>query len=200
MHLKAFTFKFVYLLAVPLTICYSINTLAQSPVTSPREISNVFACRDITAADLRLACYDKAVGRLEIAQKSGDIVAIGKKDLEKIERESFGFNIPSLPKFNKLFGGLKDTTSGIGKKAFKSKGIENANANVILEINRTKEFGYNRTRFYFKNGQVWEQIDSKKVRVSKKKPGNAHIRKAALGSYLLRVNGHGSAIRVRRVR
>jgi len=198
--LNMFITKSISLIAVTLAMCCGSSALAQSPISSPSEISNVFACRDVADSDLRLACYDKAVGRLEVAQKSGNVVSIGKRDFEKIERESFGFNIPSLPKLNKLFGSLKDTTSNVGKKAFRSKDIENAQSNVILEINKTKVFGYKKIRFYFKNGQVWEQTDTKRVRIGKKDLGNAHIRKASLGSYLLQVNGSGPAISVRRIR
>ena len=53
------------------------------------------------------------------------------------------------------------------------------------------------------NGQVWEQTDRTNVRIPKVRDGktnNAEISKASLGSFFLRVNGKGSAIRVRRVR
>jgi len=74
---------------------------------------------------------------------------------------------------------------------------------VTLDIRKTTEFGYKKTRFFMTNGQVWEQIDSTKVRVPKVRNGmvnTVEISKAALGSFLLRVNGKGVAIRVRRVR
>ena len=53
------------------------------------------------------------------------------------------------------------------------------------------------------NGQVWEQIGTTKLRIPKVKNGvsnTAEIRKAAIGSYLLQINGEGSAVRVKRVR
>jgi len=53
------------------------------------------------------------------------------------------------------------------------------------------------------NGQVWEQTDSIDVRIPKVRNGKSNtvkISKASLGSFFLRVNGKGSAIRVRRVR
>ncbi|PHR90984.1 MAG: hypothetical protein COA69_13065 [Robiginitomaculum sp.] len=173
---------------------------ASDMAAPPMALSSVFACRTLDDEQARLSCYDKAVGRLETAQKSGDIIAVSKADVEVIERESFGFNIPSLPKLGKLFGDAKNTVASVGKKAFKPKDIESGRSNVVLEISRTKIFGYKQTRFYLKNGQVWQQVDNKRIRVSKKTPGNAHIRKAALGSFLLQVNGRGPAIGVKRVR
>ena len=74
---------------------------------------------------------------------------------------------------------------------------------VTLDIKKTAEFGYKKTRFFFDNGQVWEQIDNTKVRIPKVRngtPNQAKISKGAIGSFLLRVNESGKAIRVRRVR
>jgi hypothetical protein len=49
------------------------------------------------------------------------------------------------------------------------------------------------------NGQVWEQVDSEVVSRSKvRKAKVATIRKAAMGSFLMNLDG-GTAIRVRRV-
>jgi len=53
------------------------------------------------------------------------------------------------------------------------------------------------------NGQVWEQIDNTRVKIPKaedNKVNTALISKGAIGSFLLRVNSRGVAIRVRRVR
>ncbi len=192
--------KAIGAIAIFLSITTSAVSNAQVANPSPMVISDIFACRGIENTELRLSCYDKTVGQLEVAQKSGDIIAVSKADIAKIEKESFGFNIPSLPKLGKLFGSAKNTVSGVGKKAFKKPDFSSARSDVVLDIARTKVFGYNKTRFYLKNGQVWEQIDGRKLRINKKTPGKAYIRKAAMGSFLLRVNNSGAAIRVRRVR
>jgi len=74
---------------------------------------------------------------------------------------------------------------------------------VVLTIRKTTEYGYKKTRFFFDNGQVWEQTDGSKIRIPKVRNSVANtaiISKASLGSFLLRVNGKGSAVRVRRVR
>ena len=74
---------------------------------------------------------------------------------------------------------------------------------VTLDIRKTTEFGHKKTRFFMANGQVWEQTDGNKVRIPKvrnEELNTADISKASLGSFFLRVNGKGAAIRVRRVR
>jgi len=51
--------------------------------------------------------------------------------------------------------------------------------------------------------KVWEQIETTSTRILRSKDGQkqiAKISKAALGSFRMRINGKGNAIRVRRVR
>ena len=72
---------------------------------------------------------------------------------------------------------------------------------VTMRIESTRIVGYDTTVFYMENGQVWRQIDDGRVRM----PRNddevyAEIRRGAMTSYLLRINGRGRAIRVERRR
>jgi len=207
----------------------------------PAELEAIYACKAKSNPTDRLQCYDQAVGRFEAAQNAGSVVTVSKTQVENIERDAFGFNIPSLPSLGRLFGGSKksaaapkenkltapvkstkpQTAAAILPKVKKSAelpAIKNTPIvkkpnpiapqpsdikSVELEISKTAEFGYNKTRFFFSNGQVWEQADSKKIRIPKVRNDTANtakITKASLGSFLLRVNGKGQAIRVRRVR
>lgn len=211
----------------------TIPVWAQSS-TQPDELQAIYACKSITSPEKRLACYDSSVGRFEAAEKSGEVVTVSKTAIEKVERDAFGFNIPSLPSLGKIFGGgdrsSKATTPKKAKNALTdpvepspaktaevkptpsspaippaiiSKPQASKVTEVTLDIRKTTEFGYKKTRFFMANGQVWEQTDGLKVRVPKVRNGNANkanISKASLGSFFLRVNGKGKAIRVRRVR
>ena len=69
---------------------------------------------------------------------------------------------------------------------------------VEMEIERTRTVGYDTTIFYMTNGQVWRQTDNGSVRIPRNGPNTAEIRRGAMTSYLLRVNGQGRAIRVER--
>ncbi|MAC88749.1 hypothetical protein [Maricaulis sp.] len=71
---------------------------------------------------------------------------------------------------------------------------------VEMQIERTRTVGYNTTVFYMTNGQVWRQTDSGRVRVPRGDNLTAEIRRGAMTSYLLRINGQGRAIRVERQR
>ena len=71
---------------------------------------------------------------------------------------------------------------------------------VEMTIERTRTVGYNTTIFHMTNGQVWRQTDSTRVRMPRGEGHTAEIRRGAMTSYLLRVNGEGRAIRVERER
>lgn len=195
----------------------------------PDELQAIYACKTITAPEERLACYDNSVGRFQAAEKSGNVVAVSKTTIEKVERDAFGFNIPSLPSISGIFGRNNkesDTSKRVKKEndltapvkqaervqntpnptqppAFQTKPEPSKISDVTLDIRKTTEFGRDKTRFFMTNGQVWEQVGTTRTRIPKVKTGetaNAEISKAALGSFLLRVNGKGASIRVRRVR
>src|SRR5262245_40795558 len=75
---------------------------AQTAPAAPGALDSVYACRSIQTEAERLACYDAAVGRLQQAQTSGDIVAVDRQQAQQIRREAFGFQLPSLPQlFNR---------------------------------------------------------------------------------------------------
>ena len=214
--------------ALNIVLLSTLSAAAQSSA-QPDELEAIYACKSISAAQERLACYDKSVGRFEAAQKSGEVVTVSKTAIEKVERDAFGFNLPSLPSLGKMFGGndkvkrkppktvkesdltapIKQAERPQSPKTLPPPPVLNekpAPSNVTevkLDIRKTTEFGYKKIRFFMANGQVWEQVDSTKVRIPKArngKPNTVKISKASLGSFFLRVNGKGSAIRVKRAR
>ena len=203
------------------TVLLSTHAKAQSAAL-PDELQAIYACKSISSAQERLACYDNSVGRFEEAEKSGEVVTVTKTAIEKVERDAFGFNIPSLPSLGGLFGGGSKKTvkengltapvkkASIPKEPSSSVSLPKISkpepsdiTDVNLTIRKTTEFGRGKTRFFMTNGQVWEQVGSIRGRIPKVKEDKtttAEISKAALGSFLMKINGKGSAIRVRRVR
>jgi len=200
------------------------NSLALAQTKSSvqsKEMSVLFACQFEKNASKRLECFDKAVNRLQQAKNQGEIITITKNQIKEVEKNSFGFNIPSLPKISNIFKTGKDDTNlhsqPIEKEA--SENEENLSQKLTNQEKKTKEtgsikkvkydikniqtFGYKKKRIFLQNGQVWEQTGSRDIRIPKVRNGfanQAHITEASLGSFLLRVNGRGTAIRVKRVR
>lgn len=163
-------------------IAQPVTAQQDDGLKTPEVLESLFACKTIENPEERLACYDEGVGRVEQAQSSGDLVAIDKQAAEQIKRESFGFNIPSLPKI-----------------AFPKLGSDDSlDETVILTIERYRVSARNKYTFYMDNGQVWEQVDGEVRRKPRGSNQTLHIRPAALGSFIAQINGKGSGIRVRR--
>jgi hypothetical protein len=135
----------------------------------------VIACKAIEAPLERVACYD--VGRLEAAEAAGEVSVITRADVEQVQRDSFGFRIPSLP-------------------ALGGRGGESQELERVTEAVKSVSGGKGALRITLANGQVWEQIDDKPARANA--PKSAEIFQAALGSYKMKLDG-GLAFRVKRV-
>ena len=156
-----------------------IALLLTAPLARAQEagLSEVLSCRTITDPGQRLDCFDKAAGALQAAQAAGEVQVITRAEVEKVRRDSFGFNIPSLPAF----------TSGVGNRAEKTQRVTEPVTSVVSSGGRL--------RITLANGSVWVQIDDKSVRA--RNPVSAEIFEAALGSYKMKLDG-GLAFRVRR--
>lgn len=137
----------------------------------------VLACRVIEDPAERVGCYDAAVGRLEAARAEGEVKVITRAEVEKVQRESFGFRIPSLPAFG---GGETSGATGLERVTEAVKSVSGAGGKLRVTL---------------ENGSVWQQIDDKKVRA--RDVETAEIFQAAMGSYKMKLDG-GLAFRVRR--
>lgn len=218
--------------ALALTLPLTSAAFAQSTALDP-----VYACASIDDSDARLACYDNAVGRLQQAEATGEIRTISRSEVEAVERDAFGFNLPNLSNLVDIFSGSGKSDKPAKRDALtapvirtepEAKADEETTRSVevtpravpqrpapppveieevrqiVHGLRKTEEFGVSdRVRFYLDNGQVWDQLGTRRVRIPKERSGQKNtveIRKAALGSYLLRINGEGAAVRVRRRR
>jgi hypothetical protein len=217
-------------------------------------VDEVLSCREIVAVEARLACFDAASARLAVALDNGEFVTVTPDDIAAVEGDSFGFNMPSLPRFSLPAFGNRNRNAPRTHDAL--EGVETAQTRdstpspepateptqvatseasptvsqtepaappaaaparaeveilerredgqvfrVTMRIERTRVSGYNTTVFYMENGQVWRQTDDIRVRMPRNMDNvTAEIRRGAMSSYLLRVNGQGRAIAVERER
>lgn len=148
--------------------------------------ATVYACADIEGDSERLACYDNAVGRLRTAEEAGEVVSVTRKEVETVQRESFGFSLPSLPKLTmpKFGGGDSDGE------------LDSVTANV----ERITSGARGKVVVYLDDGAVWQQTDDKRVYVSKRQTfKTAEVRRAAFGSYMMKLDD-GVLFRVERIR
>lgn len=169
----------------------SSTASAQDAPSSP--LAGIYACKDKVDPTERLACYDAAVGIIATKEANKEIVTIDAAASETIQREAFGFSLPSLPKLGlPSFGGSKDGTSkssqSSGPKAqeFPVKRVAKGRDGVLITM---------------ENGQIWRGVNGRLNYIPK---GDlvATIRKASMGSYRLSLSNGRETVRglgVRRV-
>ncbi|MEQ9316265.1 MAG: hypothetical protein RLN72_10465 [Henriciella sp.] len=146
--------------------------------------TSVYACIDVADDLERLACYDAAVGRLKAAEETGDVVTVTRQQVEEVKRESFGFSLPSLPKL-------------VMPKLGSDDGDEIKE--MTLAVDRVSRGSDGKLIIYLENGQVWQQIENKRVAYSPKVGvKNATIKSAALGSFRMKFDD-GVPFRARRI-
>jgi hypothetical protein len=166
-----------------------VGTAAAQPTTPrapPEVLAKVYACAAITDPQARLACFDAEVAALKSAESEGQFAAVDATRARQIQRESFGFNLPSLPQLGlPTFRRSSDGTP-----------VEDSIDAQAMKIARLSRFD-GRDAFVMDNGQIWVAISSDENR-NAKAGAEVTIRKAALGSYLMSVEAGGRALRVRR--
>lgn len=161
--------------------------LAQTQTAAvPEPLTAAYACRAITTDAERLACYDQAVGRLQQAQEAGDFAAVDAASVRQLERESFGFSLPSLPRL-----GLPSFRNGTNGEPAPT--VET----LTFEISRVIQSPSGRNAYIMSNGQVWRQIDTEPNR-QLRSGAQVTVRRASLGSFLMTTAAGGPAVRVRR--
>lgn len=125
-------------------IAFAAPAAAQQQPTTPGALDQVYACAAVSGEAERLACYDSAVGRLREAQTTGSIVAVDRGQIETIERESFGFALPSLPSIFR-----RDPAQA-----------QDAISEAAFTIERVSRHADGRSTFYMTDGAAWTQIEA----------------------------------------
>lgn len=149
---------------------------AQDKGETPEVFTNVVKCRAIADDAERLACFDAAVGRLETAQASEELVVVTRDQVEETRRGLFGLTLPKI----RLFG---------DDEADEMKELRA----TIASFGQSPRGGWVVT---LEDGAVWEQSDN--TYVGRPKVGEEIvIRRAALGSFMAKIDG-GVAFRIQR--
>ncbi|MDB5423676.1 MAG: hypothetical protein JWQ29_1092 [Phenylobacterium sp.] len=169
-------------MGVGVALCAAIgaSALAQSKVAdAPAALRRLIDCRKLTEEHARVVCYDAGVDAVVASLTSGDIVAVDKEQVTKVKRQAFGFSLPSLSLFD---------------RADKPAPLENLSATVAHAYQR----GDGAWVLELEDGAVWAQTDQEQLTRYPKKGSKAEIRKAAMGTFFINLDGQ-RAIRAKRV-
>jgi hypothetical protein len=160
------------------------------PDATPEALDRVYACAAIADSTERLACFDAAVGALRTADEAGNFVSVDREQVQELERDAFGFSLPSLPR---LFGRGEENAANDQQEAGAGLSVEE----VELVVSRISMRGDGRAVFTMENGQRWVQVQSERVR-NLREGDTVTIRRASLGSFMLAPSDGGGGYRVRR--
>jgi hypothetical protein len=188
-----------------------------------RSMEPMLECRSVADDAARLACYDAAMAAFADAGPE-QLVVVDMDRIEAVERDGFGLAMPSLPDLSAIFSagnqlGLEGAPAGDG--AARAQSAEPGEATPAAEarpqvrvversedgqIDKIELFiadierrGYDGARLEMTNGQIWVVPNDADRLLRRGDPGDvAEIRRGAMGSFLMRLNGQGQAYRTRR--
>ncbi|HEY1753473.1 MAG TPA: hypothetical protein VGG29_19605 [Caulobacteraceae bacterium] len=151
---------------------------APAPPKRPAALQALVDCRKIADDAPRLACYDAAVAGMTKAEEAGDLVAVDREQRRQVRRQAFGFTLPSLAIFDR------------GEKSDTLDRVEETLADAWHASD-------GRWEFRMQDGAVWKQIDDNDLPRRPHAGSAVVIKRAALGSFMLNVDGQ-RALRVHR--
>jgi len=138
------------------------------------EYQNLVACSAVTPDRDRLACFDREAARLRTAEQSGAVIIMPRARIEETRRALFGFAVPNLP----------DMMSGV-------PALDTVET-TLVSANQSDGWV-----FRLADGSVWRQVDTTALNFRPREGMPVRIRRAAVGSYMLKV-GDSPAVRARR--
>jgi hypothetical protein len=168
----------------PLVLALAAALLAGGPAVAkrppqtgtPAQVQRLLACRTITAAEQRLACYDRETAAMQQAIANQDLYMVDKEKARAAGRSLFGFSVPN---FGGLFGSNGEVSQIDG--TIKSAG-HNSDGGWVITLD---------------DGSVWSQTDDwpgLDARPGKK----VVVKRGVLGSFWLSIPGQ-NGIKVKRV-
>jgi hypothetical protein len=143
---------------------------AQDTTDSDPYIDSLKACQTMADDAARLACYDAAVGKVVTASDEGEVRIVDKAVVTKTKRGLFGLGIPD---FGLLSGDDDEEKLDLLQSVITKVSISGSTMFITIED----------------GGAVW-RIKNAKSRIKRAKPGDpVEFKKAAMGSYFIRING-----------
>ena len=156
---------------------------APKPDPDPRTplLQEVLDCRAVTDPQGRLACFDKAVSRLDAAATKGDVVLVDRERIRTMKRQAFGLTLPSL-----------SLLLGPGRS-------DDADQRIELVLASTQAGADGHLLFTFDDGSTWRQVDQSQFARSPKKGMKAIVSRGMMGSFFVSLDG-APGVRVQRQR
>lgn len=151
----------------------------EEPAKRAAPVQQIYDCRTIANDAERLACFDRGVAALAVAEEKREVTFADKETIKKTRRGLFGFSLPRIG----LFGGGEDEEVREIEAIVKSASIDRSG----------------KYRIVMQDGAVWQQIDTTRLPRDPKPGQTVKIKVASMGSYFANVDAQ-RAIRMKRDR
>jgi hypothetical protein len=182
------------------TLCVvGLSTIGFGAFAQPSKgetpLAPIYACADKSDPNERLACFDATVAAIRTKEAKSEIVTFDKQRVEKVRREAFGFYLPSLPRLGFPALSTPEATKGPSKES------SSTNADIeeqVFVVTAYRQVGGN-IILTLENGQIWQLSEADTFNAPSGTPFNVKIRTAALGSFILTIEGRNKGYRVRRL-
>lgn len=172
----------VALVAGALGACAVAATAKDDPPPRPKQVDALYACKGITDAAQRLACYDATVSSIQTADASGDVIFADREQVKQAKRGLFGLGNIRLGIF--------------------SRGDDDPEDQELKEIEAgvraIQKGGDGKLVILLDDGARWAQTDLTKLRLKVMESKKVKIRRGPLGSYVMEFE-NGSTTKVKRV-
>ncbi|MNS21826.1 hypothetical protein D3C86_871700 [compost metagenome] len=155
---------------------YATAASAQDP--APDLTAKLLECRSVAAESSRLACYDSATAAFAAARAGGELVVLDRQEVEQARRRTFGLDIDILNPFDR-------------------QERPTALQSITSTVTSARQVAGGKWLVSLADGSTWLQIDTETVHIRRTSNLEARIRRAAMGSYLMSVDGARS-MRVKR--
>ncbi len=157
-------------IASALTILLPAQALAQEQESSTTSewLNGLEQCRDILAAESRLACFDEEVAEILKATEAGEVQIVDGEDLRKTRRGLFGFSLPK----SGIFGG----------------GADELERKMQSEITSLRRIDSDSWVITIAEGSVW-RVENAHRGFKPRVGAPVELERAAMGSYWVRVDG-----------
>jgi len=180
--------KLLLLVAVLIGAVSAAYAQSGEPAAQPKQgqerpalFEALVRCRAIAEDTARLQCFDSASAALEAAAERREVVVVDRQQVRESRRRLFGLALPHLP----IFGG--------GDNAQDEEEVTSIESTVASASQDS--LGHWMVRLA--DGSLWVQTDNHTLALRPRNGQPVVVNKAALGSYMMRVNNQ-PGLRVRR--
>ena len=168
---------------IEFAIIFSLQPgVAAAPQGRNEALAPFAACRHISEASARLACFDQAAAALERAVAEERIVILNRQDIRETRRSLFGLARPRLS--------LIEGETERAEERFEE---------IETTVSRASQVSPGRWLVTLPDGAQWRMVETSSGMREPRSGARVRIRKAALGSFLMNIDGQ-RGVRVRRER